>query len=311
MSIRIDSYLPADHDALVALINDAAIVDQFEKISGPHGVRDLLSEPVTHPEGVLLARLDGVPVGFSIAYVLPQSSGGFGMQQVGVLEPYRRQGIGLALLRASEKFLATQEKVAGLDEAGLSAWVPNDGGEALAARAGYVHQRYYWLMDRPRTEPPAPVWPAEVTREAFDFSDRHLRGWTDAYNNSFAQHHLFLPSTYERASALTQRDKFRADGLMLAFRADECLGFCRNELYPTRGEIGTLGTIDSARGIGLGRALLRWGLQWLIANTDQPITLIVDGENEGALELYRQEGFEIARTRRIWARTLQREAVAS
>ncbi len=306
MSLEIRSYTPADHDALTALINDPAIVDQFEKIAGPTGVRDLLSEPVTHPEGILLARLEGVPVGFSIAYVLPQSSGGFGMQRVGVLESNRRQGIGLALLRASERFLASQQKVEALDEAGLSAWLPNDGGEALAARAGYVHQRYYWLMERPRTSVPAPAWPADISLEVFDFSDRHHIGWIDAYNDSFAHHHLFLPSTHERGYAMTKREKFRGDGLLLAFRGEACVGFCRCELYPSRGEIGTLGTIDAARGIGLGRALLRWGMAWLLANTEQPITLLVDGENEGALKLYQQEGFTVSRTRRIWARPLAR-----
>ncbi|MEO7868289.1 MAG: GNAT family N-acetyltransferase [Candidatus Eisenbacteria bacterium] len=304
--MEIHSYRAADHNQLVALINDPAIVDQFEKIAGPNGVRDLLSEPVTHPEGIMLARLDGVPAGFSIAYVLPQASGGFGMQRVGVLQPFRRQGIGLALLRASEHFLLTQQKVAGLDEAGLSAWVPNEGAEALAARADYVHQRYYWLMERPRTVPLAPQWPANIALERFDSSDRHLRGWTDSYNDSFARHHLFLPSTYERARALAERDKFRADGLLLAYQDEVCVGFCRNELFPSRGEIGTLGTIAAARGAGLGRALLRWGIEWLMANTDQPVTLIVDGENEGALRLYEQEGFQIARTRRIWTRPLLR-----
>lgn len=306
MSLEIRSYTPADHDTLTALINDEAIVDQFEKIAGPTGVRDLLSEPVTHPEGILLARVDGLPVGFSIAYVLPQSSGGFGMQRVGVLESHRRQGIGLALLRASERFLASQQKVVGLDEAGLSAWLPNPGGEALAARAGYEHQRYYWLMERPRVSAPQPVWPADVTREVFDFSDRHHIGWIDAYNDSFAHHHLFLPSTHERGYALTKREKFRGDGLLLAFRGETCVGFCRCELYPTRGEIGTLGTIEAARGIGLGRALLRWGVDWLLANSPQPITLLVDGDNEGALKLYQQEGFVVSRTRRIWARPLAR-----
>ena len=306
MPLEIRSYTHSDHNALTALINDPAIVDQFEKIAGPTGVRDLLSEPVTHPEGILLAREDGVPVGFSIAYVLPQSSGGFGMQRVGVLEPHRRKGIGIALLRASEQFLASQQKVEALDEAGLSAWLPNDAGEALAARAGYVHQRYYWLMERPRSAVPAPTWPAGVTLEVFDFTDRHHIGWIDAYNDSFAHHHLFLPSTHERGYALTKREKFRGDGLLLAWRGEVCLGFCRCELYPSRGEIGTLGTIEAARGIGLGRALLRWGMDWLLANSEQPITLLVDGENEGALKLYQQEGFTISRTRRIWARPLAR-----
>jgi ribosomal protein S18 acetylase RimI-like enzyme len=34
------------------------------------------------------------------------------------------------------------------------------------------------------------------------------------------------------------------------------------------------------------------------------VTLVVDGENEGALRLYRSEGFEVTRTRRLWGRAL-------
>ena len=304
MTLDIRSYTPADHGELVALINDPAIVDQFEKIAGPEGVRDLLSEPVTFPEGILIARQGGVPVGFSIAYVLPQLGGAFGMQRVGVLEPYRRQGIGLALLEASERVLRVQPQSPGLNEAGLSAWLPNDAGEALAARGGYLHQRYYWLMERPRTAVPSPEWPAGITTLVFDHSEQHHRDWAEAYNDSFQHHHLFLPATLEHVFARTQREKFRADGLLLAYRNAKCVGFCRCELYPSRGEIGTLGTHTSARGIGLGRALLRWGVEWLHQNSTRPVTLIVDGENEGALELYRQEGFGVTRTRRIWARPL-------
>jgi mycothiol synthase len=269
-------------------------------------VRDLLSEPVAHPEGILLARVGGRPVGFSIAYLLPQTHGGFGMQRVAVLEPHRRQGIGLALLRASEAFLMRQRRIEHVSEAGLSAWLPNEAGDALAARAGYRHQRYYWLMERPPAEVPQPEWPAGVSTERFDRSERHHRDWTAAYNDSFAQHHLFLPTTLEHVRARTASAKFRAEGLLLAYRDGACVGFCRNEMYPSRGEIGTLGVVGAARGTGLGRALLRWGVAWLQAQGEQPVTLIVDGENTGALRLYEQEGFRTTRTRRIWARPLER-----
>jgi ribosomal protein S18 acetylase RimI-like enzyme len=32
------------------------------------------------------------------------------------------------------------------------------------------------------------------------------------------------------------------------------------------------------------------------------VTLLVDGENENALRLYRSEGFEVARTRAVFSR---------
>ena len=75
-------------------------------------------------------------------------------------------------------------------------------------------------------------------------------------------------------------------------------------LLPGRGEVATLGVVPEARGIGLGRALLRWGVGWLEHQAAPRVTLTVDGENEGALSLYRSEGFETVRKREIWSRRL-------
>jgi ribosomal protein S18 acetylase RimI-like enzyme len=106
--------------------------------------------------------------------------------------------------------------------------------------------------------------------------------------------------------ALVQKAGFRADGIVIAYRDGEVAGFCRNELFAARGEIGTVGTLPAARGIGLGRALLRWGVAWLERETPHPITLLVDGDNEGALGLYRSEGFEITRRRHLWSQPVVR-----
>jgi ribosomal protein S18 acetylase RimI-like enzyme len=40
---------------------------------------------------------------------------------------------------------------------------------------------------------------------------------------------------------------------------------------------------------------------WLERSTRDPVTLLVDGENDNALGLYRSEGFEVTKSRRIWA----------
>jgi mycothiol synthase len=181
-----------------------------------------------------------------------------------------------------------------------SGWVPNPAAQALAARLGFVHERWFWLMDRPRGACPEPVWPDGVTVAAFDGGESMLGDWIDVYNDSFAHHFRFHAADLARGRMLAADPTFRADGLLLAWRDGAVAGFCRNELHATRGEVGTLGVAQAARGIGLGRALLRWGVRWLEANQPNAVTLIVDGENEGALQLYRTEGFDVARTREIW-----------
>ncbi len=60
------------------------------------------------------------------------------------------------------------------------------------------------------------------------------------------------------------------------------------------------------RGRGLGRALLHWGVTWLQARTQDPVTLMVEGENESALTLYRDTGFAVTRTRGLWVRPWSR-----
>ena len=155
-----------------------------------------------------------------------------------------------------------------------------------------------------------PQWPAGITLRAYDGSDAMRQEWTDVYNDSFSGHYRFSPATLEDADRISADPAFRPDGLLLAYRESACAGFCRIEQHETRGEIGTLGTAHSARGLGLGRALLRWGVAWLEANTPKPVTLIVDGANEGALGLYRSEGFEVSRSRQIWGRTFGPRASA-
>jgi ribosomal protein S18 acetylase RimI-like enzyme len=80
------------------------------------------------------------------------------------------------------------------------------------------------------------------------------------------------------------------------------VGYCRNARFGEAGEVALIGVVPEARGIGLGRALLRWGVQWLASQGVEPLYLMVDGENEGALRLYRSEGFGVARTRIHWSR---------
>ena len=46
-----------------------------------------------------------------------------------------------------------------------------------------------------------------------------------------------------------------------------------------------------ARGRGLGRELLRWGVHRLRSVSELPVTLSVNGRNERALRLYEREGF--------------------
>jgi mycothiol synthase len=222
------------------------------------------------------------------------------MVRLGVHGGRRRRGIGSALLQWSLDQIASRHP--DVREIGVSAWLPSDPAEGFAARHRFARVRTFWLMERQGGPAAAPEWPEGITLAYHDGSERGYRDLTAAYNDSFAHHYHAVETTVDDTRVLFTRPGFRSDGYVLAYRAGHCVGFCRCELHGERGEIAVLGTIGAARGLGLGRALLRWGVQWLERQRTPRVTLLVDGENEGALRLYRSEGFEVVRTRASWSR---------
>jgi mycothiol synthase len=145
--------------------------------------------------------------------------------------------------------------------------------------------------------------PPGIEAKVFDGSDQAYEDWNTVYNRAFEHHYHGVKSTVEDCRWLLSRKDVDPTSLLLAYRGHQCVGFCRNDLQATRGEIAVLGVDPNARGIGLGRTLLRWGIAWLEGVRVDRVTLMVDGENETALKLYRSEGFETVRTREIWSRT--------
>lgn len=308
--MEIRAYGPADRERLRAALHEPELAPHFDKFLGPDGLEHKLHDRRLAQEGIRVAEVDGELAGFGVPWVLPQAGEVWTMLRVGVRERFRGRGIGTRLAEALVEFaLGAAAPGTRFDIAG-SAWLPNEPAERLAARLGFAHERWFWLMERPRGGAPEPAWPAGIEVRAFDRSDARLEDWRNAYNDAFASHYRFVVATPENTRTIAEDPTFLPDGLLLAYRDGRCVGFCRNERHATRGEIGVLGTTHDARGIGLGRALLRWGVRWLEANVPGPVTLLVDGDNEGALALYRSEGFEIARTRRIWGRVLEARARA-
>jgi len=300
MLTTVRAYRPDDRAALHAVLQAPVILEQFDMYAGADGVERLLGDPYTPAEGVRLAFVDGEPAGFACAILLPAAEP-WTMLRGGVLPPFQRHGVARALHEAVSAWVREQTRLPGVRSQLIAAWEPLESATAMAERLGYAHDRWFWLMRRQRNgAAPPPAWPAGVTVRAFDGSDAMLADWNAAYNDSFAEHYRFVPSPIAHAHEIVKKPGFRADGLLVAYRDGRVAGFCRNELFATRGEIGTLGTVRAARGIGLGRALLRWSVGWLEGQSPHPVTLLVDGENENALGLYRSEGFEVTRKRHLW-----------
>ena len=304
MSVDLRPVTPDSHAALRVLLAHPSLAYEFETYLAAGMLEDKLADPFVDPAGTRLALVDGEPAGFSLAFVIPEPAGGaWAMLRIGVAGPFRRRGLGTALL---ERLLASLRERAGgeLGEVCMSAWLPSAAAAVFAARHGFLPTRNYWRMERALAPVPDVAWPPGTEARLFDGSDAALADWNETYNRSFAEHYHFVPSTVEHCRTLAAGATFLPGGLVLAYRGDRCAGFCRNEPEGSTGVVRVLGVVPEARGIGLGRALLRWAVACFAGRGFERAGLIVEGRNETALRLYLSEGFAITRTRATWSRPL-------
>lgn len=295
----------AEHmGSLRALARDPSLAHEFAQLQTDAGFDDMMDDPLLPVDLRWIATVDGRPSGFAFSFLAHTHGGAFAMVRIGVVERARRRGLGTALLAAATAALEAIRERHGLYEMSLSAWQPNPAAEAFAERHGFRHARNFWRMERPLGPVAKPQWPPGIVMRTFDRSEKALADFNDAYNLAFADHYHYVRSTVEEARVVAGQRHFRPDGLALAYRGTTCVGFCRNARYGDPGEVAVIGTVPEARGIGLGRALLRWGIAWLQDDFASPVYLMVDGENEGALRLYRSEGFQVALTRLHWSRPI-------
>ena len=301
MAIEFMRYRPQDLGALRELICDPSLAGEFDMLLMPGSIEGWLAEPNMDAKLHWLAWDGGRLAGFAAPFVVPGRHGRFAVIRLGVRGELRRRGIGTELFEREVEGLA--ERHGDLVEVCMNAWLPSAAAEGFVARRGMARARTFWLMERPRTPIANPEWPAGIRLVCDEDPERSYRDFAAAFTDSFAHHYHAYVVTAEDIRAVATRPGFRSDSYLLAYRGDTCVGFCRGELLEDRGEIVVVGTTQAARGMGLGRALLRWGAQWLGREGAPRVTLAVDGENENALRLYRNEGFEVVRTRAAWAMT--------
>jgi mycothiol synthase len=305
MPLEIRPLRDTEIEALRALLTHPSLAVEFDVFSSPGQLEHVLADPHTDRRLCTVAWQDGTALGFTQGYAIPQADGSRHVfLRLGVHADARRRGAGTALLAnvfATARAWAPGERPRHI---AFNHWVPNDGDEAFWMRHGFAPVRYFWRMQRATDASLTPEWPAGIEARLFGGNNREFADWNDAYNDSFAAHYRFIPGTVEIARAIAASPDFKHEYLMLAYRNGRCVGFCRNEAIGDTGVIGVLGVAREARGSGLGRALLRWGVASLSRQGFARIALYVDGENDTALGLYRSEGFEVARTRRYWEKAL-------
>jgi mycothiol synthase len=214
--------------------------------------------------------------------------------QLVVGRAFRLQGVGTKLVEAAEALV---------DERGtgpLYLAMPHENERALSfySALGYRYHHSLWnLRLRDDAEVPLPDFPPSATRH--HYRDEDVAAFVDLVNTAFLDHPTPLSVTVERVRFTHALPEFDPANLLFLSPADDpdrLIGFCRvgheEDAGRMTGEVAILGVLREWRGLGLGRELLRWGIQRLRELRVQDLYIVVEGENERALRLYEGTGFE-------------------
>jgi mycothiol synthase len=174
-----------------------------------------------------------------------------------------------------------------LDKRLQSAWT-NHGFEFL---------RRYYTMRMSISEVPEIREIEGLEIRAIDIANpTQVALWHKIHQNAFSKHFGFAPREFEKWSDLVIDASIDPNGVFLAFKDGEPVGFCQcNDEYAEekKGYISILGVAQEYQGLGIGEALLQTGISHSATKGYDSLELNVDTGNEsGALRLYEKVGFK-------------------
>jgi mycothiol synthase len=259
------------------LLVAARAKDGFEPLNEAASLRLRHPDPATRH---LCAVESGQVVGYAQLDPGPAISTGFL-----VVDPeHRRRGIGVRLAQA----LAEQSTTP------LQLWAPGDtvAAQALAARVGLVAARTLLVMTRQLDdELPEPRLPAGVTIRTFQ-PDQDEPAWLAVNAEAFAGHPEQGRMSGADLAARMAEPWFDPAGFFVALRGEAMVGFHWTKQHGGGlGEVYVLGVSPAAARLGLGKALLLTGLEYLRRQGNTVAELYVEADNPDAVGLYRDYGF--------------------
>jgi GNAT superfamily N-acetyltransferase len=257
------------------------------------------NEPVTaaqleqsaEPERLLLlASLDGVDVGCGIA--APSNFGGRAFCAARVLAPYRRRGVGTALLRA------IAEHGRSLGREGVNAFVDADDDGAIAFALGFGLVEMDYQLEQLRSVSavePAPDLPRGVELVALTGRREELlrAAWDAVALAGYDDMPLPGPVTY-RLETWLREEATRPDGSFVAVEGRTIVGFAgliEHANGPATAEHGLTTVRRDRRRCGIGRALKEAQLHWASLTGVLELVTWTQKGNEGMQALNRSLGY--------------------
>jgi len=160
---------------------------------------------------------------------------------------------------------------------------------------GFESRRFAWILIRDTGNYTKPRFPEGYELRNFrdGIDDQH---WCDITNDAFGHSLGHVRMTPERVKHWQIDPSYIADGMKLLWFNDKpvaTLGMTKDD---HNGEeiifIDSIGVLNEYQGKGLGKNLLRAGIQYATEYGSPRVMLSVNGENEKAADMYFREGFK-------------------
>jgi mycothiol synthase len=283
-----------DRSSLDALVAEGKAAHAFAGSSDPDGGAFGFFAGLAPDQLAVAVRGDTV-----VGVISPE------IKAVYVAPAERRRGIGRRLVDDADRIERERDR----PQLFLGTLPDDDAAIGFLQATGFAYHSTLWDMRLPaetRVEPPE--LPVGLAARPIRLPD-DVHPFVDLFNAAFAEHATPLQMDASVLAPAETEHLVAEDFLLLEDPATpgRLIGFCstdpgRRPGEEPRAEIWTVGVRPERQGQGLGRELLRWGVAYLRGIRDLPVTLSVNGRNEGALHLYEREGFVRTGTRDRWSR---------
>ncbi len=218
------------------------------------------------------------------AYANLSATGDVETIQLVVVPEARLTGIGTTMLEAAIAAVPAGAKAAVWSFGDLPA------ARGFAAANHLRPGRELLIMEASLTDVPGARLPADVTIRGFRPEDLDQLLETNA--RAFAHHPEQGAMDAEDFAARTREPWYRAEDLLVAERHGRVIGFHWTKRHDDDlWEVYVVGVDPDAHGGGIGKGLLRAGLDHMAQAGGSRVILYVEGDQEVAVGLYKAHGF--------------------
>lgn len=158
----------------------------------------------------------------------------------------------------------------------------------------FLIERYAWVLTRSGEAPVPPHTFPEAYRVEHLRTGIDEQRWCDISNSAFSVFAWHTELTPGMVKASAESRERLGGGLYLLWDGETPIGILQIEAFmeENKAEIGPIAVLPQYQGMGLGRNLLRYGLNTAYAAGFEAVELSVNGENNKAAALYKSEGFQ-------------------